>query len=93
MLAHWMGSHMSVCPSDGGQELYIKGCPIWHIVASPATCEVFRAHRWWETGQLALLYPHGVPVALVRALDAVTNGRARGERERWEDAERRRKAR
>ena len=79
-------------PNNGEpRATYLTGCPVYLIYKSPAVTEALQAHRWWETGQLGQLYQQGIPAALTAAVDAVTNGFARADRDRYEEYERKRK--
>jgi hypothetical protein len=42
----------------------------------PVAAEARRALEWWDTGQLALLYPGGVPEVVTEAVDVARCARA-----------------
>ncbi|MGE0400843.1 MAG: hypothetical protein AB7T06_29300 [Kofleriaceae bacterium] len=48
--------------------LRIDGCP-WRALYDPFVAAVTHAHAWWKSGQLAVLYPTGVPVAIMRGIE------------------------
>lgn len=89
MRVRWMGRYLSEVPSDlGDDERFVAGCPFATLYRDDDVAEALQAHRWFEHGELAVLYPRGVTCGMRRAINAVGNGRARAERERVEEASR-----
>jgi len=80
----FLGRYLSMVPANDGEEVYITSCPYAHLFRDNAVGEALTAHRWSASGNLSLLYPNGLPVALRDAITAVGNGIARAERERLE---------
>jgi len=87
----FFSSRLQTLPSNGlSSDVFLSGCPHYLIHKSPAVSEALEAHRWWSKGQLADLYPSGIPAVVVSAVSAISNGFARAERERFEELERKR---
>lgn len=55
-------------------------CPHYLTIA-PAINETWRAWRHWSKGQLQLMYPGGVAMALLNAISDMDNGFIRGQNE------------
>lgn len=53
---------------------FIQSCPFWLVVYCEQVRDVRTAYRWWDKGQLSVLYPHGAPAGLLRALDEFASG-------------------
>lgn len=51
-----------------------------------------RAWQWWSRGQLVALYPHGIPAALVPAIEAFESGIKQHEAHLLDEARERREA-
>ena len=51
------------------------------LARQDAAQEARRAYLWWETGQLALLYPGGLPAVVVEAVETYRAAKLTWERE------------
>lgn len=71
------GAFLAVCPYD--------------LLSRPSIAEAWIAYRWWEKGQLGLLYQGGLPSCVSRAVTALDQGVSYGERDRLEASEKRSK--
>lgn len=72
-----------VGPPDNNLLNGLTQCPTVHAYA-PCATEAHKAFRWWEKGQLHLLYPGGVPVIVSEAIECVAR-----ERDDWTSENRR----
>ncbi len=43
---------------------------------APVALDAYRARSWWERGQLALLYPDGIPNVVIEAVDLAESVRS-----------------
>ena len=65
---HAPGGHLG--PPERNLLSNLTSCPMGLAMASVAD-EAHRAYRWWENGQLGLLYPRRVPRILTHAIEYV----------------------
>jgi hypothetical protein len=68
---------------------FLNCCP-YALLMRQDVAEVFVAHRWYEKGQLGLLFAAGLPVAMRDAVTALDQGISHGERDRLDDSKKKR---
>lgn len=80
----WTDAGRLPCGEDGlDHGAAAPYCP-GALARQPVAMTTLRARGWWEKGQLALLYPEGVPQVVVEAVEAadadLQRWRAEGQR-------------
>lgn len=91
--AEWTGDVLSLAPlgppernllvesaADGQPVAGVRHCPGAYARSLAAT-DAAKAWRWWEKGQLALVYPGGLPAVIAEAVELAGNVKAEWEAE------------
>ena len=65
--------------------LILLACPT-DLLKSPAVVEVWQAYRWRKDGCLSIRYPNGIPLNLIRAIEAFDAGISHGEADEIREA-------
>ena len=58
--------------------LYLTSCPDY-LRKSPAILDAWQYYRWSEAGELGLYFPRGVPLIVLRTVDALRLGYSAGQ--------------